>query len=196
MKELSLHILDLAQNSVKAGAAHIAILLERAGGVLAVTIADDGAGMSPAFAAAAADPFTTTRTTRKVGMGLPLTKLAAEQTGGSFSIESRLDAGDATPHGTRVRAEFHTDHVDCAPLGAMGETLAALVQGSPERSIRLTVRSGAGERSLDTDEMRAVLGDVPLDTPEVLAWIQESVDEMIFEAGETGLQPENNADPA
>ncbi len=81
MKELSLNILDITQNSVKAGAKRIEISLERSGSWLTIAITDDGSGMSPEFAAAAADPYTTTRTTRKVGIGLPLFKLAANRRG-------------------------------------------------------------------------------------------------------------------
>ena len=88
MKELSLNILDIAQNSIKAEAQHVEIALTQRGDWLTIKITDDGKGMSPAFAAEAANPFTTTRTTRKVGMGLPLFKLASEQTGGTFSLTS------------------------------------------------------------------------------------------------------------
>lgn len=171
MKELSLNILDIAQNSVKAGARHLEIVLEQTGAVLRVTIADDGVGMSPAFAAAAADPFTTTRTTRKVGMGLPLFKLAAEQTGGTFSIESHRAEESGGAHGTRVAAVFHTDHVDCEPLGDVASTLITLIQGSPELELTYVFRSEAGEKRLSTAEMRGLLGDVPLNSPEVLAWV-------------------------
>jgi len=171
MKELSLNILDIAQNSVKAGAKHLEIILEQTGAVLRITIADDGAGMSPAFAAAAADPFTTTRTTRKVGMGLPLFKLAAEQTGGTFSIESHRAEESGGAHGTRVAAAFHTDHVDCEPLGDIASTLITLIQGSPELELTYVFRSETGEKRLSTREMREMLGDVPLNAPEVLVWV-------------------------
>ena len=99
MKELSLNILDIAKNSVKAGASLITISIDEADSWRVLTIADNGCGMSPEFLAAVTDPFTTTRTTRPVGMGLPLLKLAAEQTGGSLSITSSQDAAD---HGTPV----------------------------------------------------------------------------------------------
>ena len=108
MKELSLHILDIVKNTVTAGASHIDLKLEEtAEQILTITIADDGKGMSPEFLASVTDPFTTTRTTRKVGLGLPLYRMAAEQTGGSFSIES------VEGEGTTVTAVFHRDHLDC-----------------------------------------------------------------------------------
>ncbi len=178
MKELSLNILDIAQNSIKANAAHVDIALVHSGTWLTITIRDDGDGMSPEFAAAAANPFTTTRTTRKVGMGLPLFKLAAEQTGGTFSIESRQAqrAGDA--HGTVVTAAFDTAHVDCAPLGDVAETILTLIQGNPELSLTYRCRTEAGEQRLSTDEMRRILGgEVPLNSPEVLAWAREYLSE-------------------
>jgi signal transduction histidine kinase len=104
MKELSLNILDIAQNSIKAGAQHLEIELDQRGTVLTITITDDGRGMSPEFAAAAADPFTTTRTTRKVGMGLPLFKMAAEQTGGTFwSRNSRTNPTQSMGHASARR---------------------------------------------------------------------------------------------
>lgn len=174
MKELSLNILDIAQNSIKAGAKHLSISLERRGSWLTVAIADDGVGMSPAFAAAAADPFTTTRTTRKVGMGLPLFKLAAEQTGGSFSIQSRQASDNNPDHGTTVTATFNTGHVDCEPLGDIASTVVTLMQGNPALSLTYRYRRDGNEQRLDTDEMREVLGaDVPLNSPEVLAWVRE-----------------------
>jgi hypothetical protein len=174
MKELSLNILDIAQNSIKAGAKRLDISLDRRGSWLTVSIADDGVGMSPEFAAAAADPFTTTRTTRKVGMGLPLFKLAAEQTGGTFSITSQQASAEHPAHGTTVCANFDTNHVDCEPLGDITSTVLTLLQGNPDLSITYTSRSEAGELRLSTDEMREVLGEgVPLNSPEVLAWARE-----------------------
>ena len=174
MKELSLNILDIAQNSIKAGAKRLDISLDRRGSWLTVTIADDGIGMSPEFAAAAADPFTTTRTTRKVGMGLPLFKLAAEQTGGTFSITSRQASAENPAHGTTVTATFDTNHVDCEPLGDITSTVLTLIQCNPELSLTYTSRLEAGELRLSMDEMREVLGEgVPLNSPEVLAWARE-----------------------
>ena len=174
MKELSLNILDIAQNSIKANAAHVEIRLTQHGKWLTIQIIDDGKGMSPEFAAEAANPFTTTRTTRKVGMGLPLFKLAAEQTGGTFSLVSRQAQREGEDHGTTVTATFDTAHVDCEPLGNVTETILTLIQGNPELSLTYIYESEAGEQRLSTDEMRQMLGDdVPLNDPEVLAWVRE-----------------------
>ena len=174
MKELSLNILDIAQNSVKAQAKHLTISLEQNVNWLTVTITDDGVGMSPAFAAEAANPFTTTRTTRKVGMGLPLFKLAAEQTGGTFSILSHKAQFEGDAHGTTVAATFDTNHVDCEPLGDIISTVLTLIQGNPELSLTYINSRDGEEQRLSTDEMREILGaEVPLNSPEVLAWARE-----------------------
>ena len=173
MKELSLNILDIAQNSVKAGAKRIEISLERSGSWLTIAITDDGSGMSPEFSAAATDPFTTTRTTRKVGMGLPLFKLAAEQTGGTFSLVSHQAAFEGDSHGTSVRASFDTSHVDCEPLGDVASTVTTLIQGNPELDFTYRYRTEEGQKLLSTAEMRQMLGgDVPLNAPDVLAWVK------------------------
>ena len=126
MKELSLHILDIAQNSISAGACALDLTLAEENGWLTITVADDGRGMSPEFLATVTDPFTTTRTTRKVGLGLPLLRLAAEQTGGQMKVDSRLGEG------TTVTAAFDTASIDCPPLGDMPGTVSLLVQGAPE----------------------------------------------------------------
>ena len=171
MKELSLNILDIAQNSIKANAAHVEIALEQRGDWLTITISDDGTGMSPEFAREAANPFTTTRTTRKVGMGLPLFKLAAEQTGGTFSLSSHQAAHEGDDHGTTVTATFNTAHVDCEPVGDITETILTLIQGNPDLSITYLYSKDGDELRLSTDEMREILGDtVPLNSPDVLAW--------------------------
>jgi len=174
MKELSLNILDIAQNSIKANAKHVEITLTQQDSWLTIEIVDDGTGMSPAFAAEAANPFTTTRTTRKVGMGLPLFKMAAQQTGGTFSLVSHQAQHEGDAHGTTVTATFDTAHVDCEPLGDITETILTLIQGNPELSLTYVYQTEAGEQRLSTDEMREVLGDeVPLDSPEVLEWVRD-----------------------
>ena len=167
MKELSLNILDIAMNSVKAGATKIDISLVEEGPVRTLTIKDNGCGMSEEMVRTVADPFTTTRTTRPVGMGIPLLKLAAEQAEGSFNIESQLGVG------TTVTATFKKDHVDCVPVGDLAGTMVTLIQGSPDIDFTLDYRTDAGAKWLSTAEMREQLIDVPLNTPEVLMWVAE-----------------------
>ena len=117
------------------------------------------------------DPFYTTRTTRKVGLGIPLFKEAAEQTGGSFSIQSRENFG------THTSAVFNKDHLDCMPLGDIISTVTTLIQGHPDSDFLFTHKIGDKEIRLDTRELRAVLGDVPLSEYEVICWIEEFLKE-------------------
>ena len=173
MKELSLHILDVAQNSVAAGASRLEISLDQDfSGWLTVVIADNGRGMAPEFLARATDPFTTTRTTRKVGMGLALYLLAAEQTGGRLTMESVPGAG------TTVTATFDRRHLDCPPLGDLAGTVALLIQGSPELEVHYRHTTPRGEAELSTEELKAVLGDdISLAEPEIFTWIQTYLSE-------------------
>ena len=173
MKELSLNILDVAQNSISAGATRLDLTLtEGESGWLTVVIADNGRGMSPEFLAKVTDPFTTTRTTRKVGMGLALYLLAAEQTGGTLRMES-------TPgQGTTVTATFDRKHLDCPPLGDLAGTVALLIQGSPELEVHYRHTTPQGEAELSTAELKAVLGDdISLAEPEIFTWIQTYLSE-------------------
>ena len=183
MKELSLNILDIAMNSVKAGATRITLTVEEDGERLCFSVTDDGCGMSAEKLAHVTDPFYTTRKTRKVGLGLPFLKLMAEQTGGSMSITSRAREEYPDNHGTCTRAEFYKTHIDCLPLGDIVSTVVTLIQGSPAIAFDFqhTLPSGACV-CLSTDELRAVLGDgVPLDTPDVILWIREYLSEQYSE---------------
>lgn len=177
MKELSLNILDIAQNSIHAEATLVTIRLTETETTLKLEIIDDGKGMSAAFLAKVTDPFSTTRTTRKVGMGLPLLKLAAEQTGGYLSIVSRERALFPEDHGTEVTAFFHKDHLDFTPLGDVISTVVSLVQGSPDVDFCFLHLLPGKRVELDTRELREVLGDIPLSSPEILVWIRESLEE-------------------
>ncbi len=178
MKELSLNVLDIAKNSVKAGATLITITLIEENGLLTLTIGDNGCGMTEETVRAVSDPFYTTRTTRKVGMGIPLLTLAAEQTGGSVTITSRHESEYPDSHGTEVVATFQTGHIDFTPIGDLPTTVQTLIMGSPEIDFVFLHRSEHVTVELDTREMREVLGaDVPLDSYEILSWILESLRE-------------------
>lgn len=178
MKELSLNILDITQNSVTAGAANISILLsETDDGWLALTITDDGCGMSEETLRTVMDPFYTTRTTRKVGMGIPLLKLAAEQTGGKLEITSKDIASSPEDHGTVLKATFDTKHIDMTPVGDMVSTIEVLIQGHPEIDYVFMHKTPRFSVSMDTRELRAVLGDVSLGEFEVLMWVREFLSE-------------------
>ncbi len=173
MKELSLHILDIAQNSISAGARLVELDVAERDGWLTLRVVDDGKGMSPEFAARVTDPFTTTRTTRKVGLGLPLLRLAAEQTGGHMTLESQLGKG------TTVTAVFDQGNIDCPPLGDIPATVSLLVQGAPDQlEIIYTRTTGKGSFCFDTRQVREILGpDVPLSTPDVALWVRDYIAE-------------------
>ena len=182
MKELSLNILDIAENSVKAGATEVRIELEETKETLKITVSDNGSGMKEDFLRAVTDPFTTTRTTRKVGLGIPLLKMEAEMTGGSLSINSKHIDEFPDDHGTVTSALFYKNHIDFIPLGDVISSLTVLIQGSPEMRWIYSHTLPGGEVALDTDELAAVLGDVPLNTPDVLTWISEYLKEQYEEA--------------
>ena len=171
MKELSLNVLDITKNSVKAGATLIDISMIEAGNKLTLTITDNGCGMKPETVATVTNPFYTTRTTRKVGMGIPLLMLAAEQTGGTVTIESRHEEDHPLDHGTTVTATFHTDHIDFTPIGDMVSTMQTLIMGSPAIDFTYLHDRSGQTVELDTRQLREVLGDVPLDSYEVIEWI-------------------------
>ena len=178
MKEISLNILDIAENSVKAKATLTEILVSEEGDKLTLTIRDDGCGMDEQTVKSVIDPFYTTRKTRSVGLGIPLLKLACEQTGGTLSIESSTDESN---HGTTVRAIFFKNHIDFIPLGDVTSSIVTLIQGHPDTDFLYSHKTDAGEVSIDTREIRAVLEDVPLDTYEVICWIRSSIEEQYDE---------------
>lgn len=182
MKELSLNILDIAGNSVKAKATLIKIELAETDDELLIKISDDGCGMTADKVERVTDPFFTSRTTRKVGLGIPFFKLAAEQTGGSFGIESRAESEYPDDHGTVTSALFRKDSIDYTPLGDVISTVTTLIQGSPEIEFVYTHDIKTNDRnvtvSLDTRELKAVLGDeIPLSSPEILSWIGDYLSE-------------------
>ena len=177
MKELSLNILDITENSVKAGASLTEITVTETAETLIISIKDNGCGMTEETVRSVVDPFYTTRKTRSVGLGIPLLKLAAEQTGGSLTISSKTAEEDSASHGTSVSALFYKNHLDFTPLGDVISTLITLIQGHPDRDFLFTHVTEADTVSLDTRELRVVLEDVPLDNFEVLSWIKSNLEE-------------------
>ena len=183
MRELSLNVMDIAQNSISAGASLITIRVEedRPADTLSISVEDNGKGMSPETVQKVIDPFYTTRTTRSVGLGVPLFKMEAEMTGGSFQIDSQLGVG------TTRTAGFKPSSVDMIPLGDISGTVQLLISCNPDRDFLFT-RQRRGEDgtqrdfALDTRELRQVLGDdVPLDSPDVVLWIKEFLEEQTGE---------------
>ena len=179
MRELSLNVMDIAQNSISAGASLITITVEEDAELdeLSTSICDNGRGMTPEQVEHVTDPFFTTRTTRSVGLGVPLFKMEAEMTGGRFSIESTLGVG------TTTTAVFKPSSVDMIPLGDINGTVSMLVMMNPDLDFLYTrsYKPMEGERrefALDTRELRTVLGeDVPLNLPDVTGWVNEFLSE-------------------
>lgn len=169
MRELSLHILDLLQNSLEAGAnrLELEILEDTQENLLTITVTDNGRGMDAETLRRVSDPFFTTRTTRPVGLGIPLFKAAAQRCGGDLVITSQPGVG------TRVVVTFQHNHIDRAPLGDLPSTLLSVLLARPDCTLRYRHRVDGREFSLDTEEMRQILGEVPLTHPEVRAWLED-----------------------
>ncbi len=177
MKELSLNILDITENSTKAKAELVKIEILESDEQLCIRITDNGVGMNEETLLAVSNPFYTTRTTRKVGMGIPLFRFAAEQTGGTLNIASKHIDEYPEDHGTVVTAVFNKKHIDFTPLGDIVSTLTTLIQGHPDVDFAFTHSRDESLVSIDTREIREVLEGVPLDTFEVLLWIKDNLTE-------------------
>ena len=178
MKELSLNILDIVENSVKAGADLISICLQEDRDKLTFRVTDNGCGMRQEILKGVMDPFYTTRTTRKVGLGIPLLKMAAEQTGGSVRISSQHVDESPDSHGTTLVAEFYKQHIDFTPLGDIISTVTTLIQGSPKIDFVFEHHTENNCVTLDTRQLREILGaDIPLNSPEILRWTGQYLDE-------------------
>ena len=173
MRELSLNVLDIAQNSVSANASlvEIEVIEDAENHQLLIGIYDNGKGMTPEQLESVRDPFFTTRTTRKVGMGIPLFKFAAEMTGGSFEIESEVGVG------TKVRAYFKTDHLDFTPIGDMTSTIITLITMNLHMDFIYRRKLNSNEFTVDTRQLKEILGDVPLNEPSIAMWIQQYINE-------------------
>ena len=180
MKELSLNILDVAKNSVTAGADTIRIeLITDEDGWMSFSVEDNGCGMSEEVLKRVTDPFYTTRKTRNIGLGLPFLKLAAEQTGGELKISSSTEKGKS---GTKLVATFDTKNIDFMPLGDIVSSVCILISGSPDIHFVFKDSTPKGTVLLDTAELKAVLGDeISLAEPEVVAWMREYLKEQYEE---------------
>jgi len=174
MEELSLHILDIVENSLEAGARRVQIRIResRREDRLWIEIVDDGAGMGENEAGKASDPFFTTRTTRRVGLGLALLEQAAKAAGGQVRIESCRGAG------TTVAAVFQYCHVDRQPLGNMEDTLLTLIAGHPQTEFEYSHVTEEGEASFSTAEIREQLHGGRLNSPEGLSALRKSLERL------------------
>lgn len=176
MKDLSLHILDLSQNSISAGADLVEISIEEdtIADRLTISIIDNGKGMDKDFLEKVMDPFVTTRTSRKVGLGIPLMMAACRRCEGDLFIESEKNVG------TRLTAQFKHSHIDRAPIGNMADTMLSLILAGSDadKVVDFVYRHIIDKREfrLDTREIKTVLGsDVSLGEPEVLMWIKDYI---------------------
>ncbi len=181
MDELSLYVLDITMNSVRAGATEISIELVEDGEWLTFTVKDNGCGMIEEQVKKLSDPFFTTRKTRKVGLGIPFLRMLAEMTGGFVDIKSVHESVSAD-HGTITMAKFGKNHIDFIPLGDMVETVKTLIQGSPDIDFDFKHKAAGGEVALSCAQMREILGDIPLNDPDILAWVGENLKEQYDEA--------------
>lgn len=175
MRELSLHLLDIAENSVNAKAGNVEILVSEDTRTdrLHMTIQDDGQGMDAETAARVTDPFVTSRTTRKVGLGLPFLKMAAESCNGYLTVQSQKGTG------TRVDVEFQLSHIDRMPMGDLTSTILSLIIGFPQVHWTFTYQGNGNEFVFDDRVVKEELEGIPLCEPAVLQYLREMITEGI-----------------
>ena len=172
MVDLSLHILDVATNAFKAKATLVKIIIEEKEEFIQVSIEDDGCGMSDEVLQQVTNPFFTSRTTRKVGLGIPLFKQTCEQTGGYFNIVSQVGVG------TCVTACMYTNSIDAIPLGDIGESIFVLVINPYDIDIwvKMTFKDPQTDEFLiDTREFKKILDGISLKEPSIMVWIKEYI---------------------
>jgi anti-sigma regulatory factor (Ser/Thr protein kinase) len=177
VRELALHLLDIAENSIAAGAStvQIGIVEDTKADRLTITVIDNGRGMDEQTVAKVVDPFYTTRTTRKVGLGIPLLKEAAEACNGNLRIWSKPG------NGARLVVEFQRSHIDRMPLGNLADTLVALLVGAPQIHWILTYEADGRTFIFDDADMKATLDGLPITEPDILAWLRETLQTGIAE---------------
>lgn len=171
MNTLTFHITDIASNSVRAGATRILLEINIEEEKVTIRIADNGCGMDAETLSRATNPFYTTRSTRKVGLGLPFLRQNSEQTGGFMRITSRPGEG------TAVTACFYTSHIDCPPWGDLAGTVAMLMTGNPGINVGFYYRKGDSEFALSTNDLISIFEDIPLSHPKVILSIKEMIGE-------------------
>ena len=171
MNNLSFHITDITANSIRANASEIGLSVEEQDTRIVIRITDNGLGMDAETARRVTNPFYTTRTTRKVGLGVPFFKMAALMTGGDFSIQSQVGKG------TRVRAVFGLTHIDRMPLGNMADTMCILMGCNEQINFSFTYQVGEAVFTVSTAQLQEILDGVPLNTPQVMDFIRGYIKE-------------------
>jgi hypothetical protein len=179
VQDLSLHILDIVENSLAAGARRVEIRVveDIEADRMFIEIVDDGFGMDEERARRALDPFFTTKTVRRVGLGLPLLSEACRMSNGDMQIQS------CPGKGTRVKASFQHSHIDRKPLGNIRDTLITVMTGHPQVDLLYEHRREDKIFSLDTREVKADLGDIPLDAPQVVSALRALIQSGLEELG-------------
>jgi anti-sigma regulatory factor (Ser/Thr protein kinase) len=169
MEELALHILDIAQNSIRAGARNVIVTVEEdaEADTITIVIIDDGSGMDEETVRKLADPFFTTRDTRDVGLGIPLFAQTAEMCGGNVEIDSEPGRG------TTVTARFRLNHIDRPPLGDMAATVWALITLNPKVEFEYSHARDGAEFVVDTAEIKEFLGVRKLSSPRMAKYLKE-----------------------
>ena len=177
MKDLASHIMDIVQNSIRAQARRVEIRITEnpEKDSFIIEIRDNGTGMDETTLARVRDPFFTSRTVRKVGLGIPLLQQNAERTGGTLTLSSTLGQG------TVVTAIFTHSHLDRPPLGDVAETLSLLIAANPEIQFIYSHTTPAGTYEVDTEEIKKITGDVPLHHPDLVAALRELIRENLTE---------------
>ena len=177
MKELSMHVYDLMENSTAANSTLVELTIRDSlkDNVYAFTIKDNGKGMTPEFLAKVTDPWTTSRTTRKVGLGLPLIKMNTENAGGGMKIESEVGKG------TVLNFWFQHDHLDRPPMGDLAGSLVMLF--SAHEDIRFIYKhiTDDGEFVFDTDEIKEALDGMPMNDIHIMQYLKEMIQENLKE---------------
>ncbi|MFO7568699.1 MAG: ATP-binding protein [Smithellaceae bacterium] len=179
MLSLADHILDIAENSIRAGAnlVEISIIEDAVSNMLSLTIKDDGHGMSEDLQKKVLDPFYTTKTVRRVGLGLPLLKEAAFRAGGTFQLNSLENQG------TTVTATFGLHHLDRQPLGAIKSTIIILIISNSQVDFFYKHRHNDRRFEIDTRQIRKHIEDVPISHPEIIKYIRGAIEEGLGEIG-------------
>ncbi len=173
MKDLAAHVMDILQNSTRAGATEIEFVLavQKKEDKIVLTFKDNGCGMDTETQEKVLNPFFTTRTTRKVGLGLPLLKQNAEMTGGSFIIDSQVNKG------TEVVATFQLSHVDTKPMGDIPGTIVLTAAANPNIRFIFQYKTDSASYVFDTDEVNEALEGVSIQNPEIIAFLKEMIEE-------------------
>lgn len=175
MSDLAMHTLELLENSIQADATLIEVTLRQNidENKTTICVKDDGCGMDEKMVQCVADPFTTKRTSRKVGLGVSFLKQLTDLCNGSLTIESKINCG------TTITATMQYDHIDVPPLGDLGEMMMIAMHGNPKIDYVFTYQFGANKFIFKSKEVKDILGCTSIDDPEVLLWIKEYINQEV-----------------